>query len=68
MAIPSTTPTAFSLTTLEQALVAGTGVVSAGALTGQFGTISVIAKVVATLVLAVDAALGYKHIAGTSAT
>ena len=62
MAIPTPSPSPFSLGTLEQALVAGSGAGATAALAGEFGPLSDVFKAIAVVVLAIDVMLGYKHI------
>ncbi len=57
-----TPATPFTLGTLEQALVAGSGAGATAALAGEFGPISPIIKLGAVVVLAIDVVLGYQHI------
>ena len=61
MAIP-TPSTPFTLSTLEQALVAGVGTADAAALAGTFGPLDLPIKAIAVFSLAVVSVLGYKHL------
>ncbi len=59
---PPPTNATFSLSTLEQALVAGTGAGATAALAGEFGPLDAAMKAIAIVALGIVAVLGYRHV------
>ena len=58
----------FTLSHVEQAIVAGSATGAGYVLAGNIGEVSPVVKLIAVVVLAIDAVLGVKHLTSASTT